>query len=46
MAWEVERERAKHRLVEGLDTLDFYALLRSFDKVSHHGCEAEHLLIE
>jgi hypothetical protein len=34
MAWEVERERARHRLVEGLDTLDFYALLRSFDKVS------------
>ena len=35
MAWEVERERAKHRLVEGLDTLDFYALLRSFDKVNY-----------
>jgi hypothetical protein len=34
MAWEVERERAAHRIVEGLDTLDFYALLRSFDKVS------------
>jgi hypothetical protein len=38
MAWEVERERARHRIVEGLDTLDFYALLRSFDKVSCRHC--------
>jgi len=34
MEWEVEHEKAAHRLVEGLETLDFYALLRSFDKVS------------
>jgi hypothetical protein len=34
MEWEVEREKEEHRIVSGLDTLDFYALLRSFDKVS------------
>lgn len=33
MEWEVESEKEEHRIVSGLDTLDFYALLRSFDKV-------------
>jgi hypothetical protein len=37
MEWEVEREREAHRIVAGLDTRDFYALLRSFDKVSCFG---------